>query len=159
MIELQNVDRFTCIFQGMSEADVVRIMKHPRAMFETDGDLVEFGEGHPHPRSYGSFPRILGKYVREDSVLTLETAIHKMTQMPARWLGQTDRGELREGLLADVVVFDADQIVDRATYTQPHRYSEGVEHVIINGEIVLKTSELMQILPGRFLQRKRLPPQ
>ncbi len=122
-------------------------------MFETDGDLVSPGVGFPHPRSYGSFPRILGLYVREGGVLDLETAIHKMTAQPATWYGQLERGRLEAGLMADITVFDAATIADQASYTDPHHYPIGVTHVMINGELVLRDGQMTGRLPGQFLSR------
>lgn len=151
LIELQLDGQFIGIFHGMDESDIARIMRHPTAMFETDGDLVQPGVGFPHPRTYGSFPRILGRYVREQGVLTLEEAIHKMTGLPAEWWGQTDRGQLTEGLIADVTIFDAASITDVSTYTDPHHYSTGVEYVVVGGEVVLDAGEMTDALPGEFL--------
>ncbi|HMV83673.1 MAG TPA: amidohydrolase family protein [Blastocatellia bacterium] len=119
LIELQLKDGFIGIFHAMDEADVVRLLRHPWAMIETDGDLVAWGEGFPHPLSYGSFPRVLARYVREQKVLTLEEAIRRMTsllaqQMRLRERGQ-ERGMLGEGMFADVIVFDAEKIQAHAT--------------------------------------------
>jgi N-acyl-D-aspartate/D-glutamate deacylase len=155
LIELQVEGGFIGIFFGMDEADVVRFMRHPGAMFETDGDLVEPGVGHPHPRSYGSFPRVLARYVRDGGVLTLEEAVHRMSALPADWLAQSDRGTLAPGMAADVVVFDLAAIQDRAGYTDPHQYSEGVIHVLVNGSFVLRDGSMTGADPGRFLTRAR----
>jgi N-acyl-D-aspartate/D-glutamate deacylase len=155
MIELQLEGGFIGIFEGMAEEDVIRIMRHPTAMFETDGDLVEPGVGFPHPRSYGSFPRVLAKYVRDEGVLTLEEAVRKMTALPAVWMGQSERGLLREGAIADVVVFDFGTIQDQAAYTDPHHYSTGVLHVFVGGVAVLENGEMTGQRPGRFLERLR----
>ena len=118
-IELQLVGGFSAIYHFMDEADVVRIMQHPQAMFETDGDPVGYGLGFPHPRSYGTFPRILGRYVREMGVLTLEEAIRKMTSMSADEIGQSERGRIADGMWADITIFDADRIMDQADYVDP----------------------------------------
>lgn len=158
LIALQLRGGFIGIFHAMDEADVERVMQHPLAMFETDGDLIERGRGFPHPRSIGSFPRILGRYVRERRVLTLEQAIRKMTRQTADWWGQHDRGRLEPGAWADVVVFDADRIADRATYTEPHHDPIGVRDVIINGQFVLDGGQLTEALPGRFLERSQAAP-
>ena len=155
LIELQLNGRFIGNFYGMDEADVIRIMQHPTSMFETDGDLVQPGVGFPHPRTYGSYPRILGRYVRELGVLTLEEAVRKMTSAPAEWLGQSDRGRLGVGMVADITVFDADRITDRSQYTDPHHYSEGVVHVWVGGTAVLRVEEMTGARPGRFLERGR----
>ncbi len=151
-IELQLKGGFSAIYHIMDEADVVRIMQHPLAMIETDGDNVGFGVGFPHPRSYGAFPRVLSRYVREMQVITLEEAVKKMTSMPARWLGRTDRGVIAEGMLADVAVFDPDVIGDRATYTDPHRYSVGIEELLVNGVPVIRKGALTGEKPGRWLR-------
>jgi N-acyl-D-amino-acid deacylase len=135
---LQLAGGFLAIFHSMDEGDVERMMRHPYAMIETDGDLVGFGVGHPHPRSYGAFPRVLARYVRERKVLSLEEAIRRMTSMPARQFGQWERGLVREGMLADLTVFDAARVQDHATYSEPHRYPTGIVHVVVNGEPVLR---------------------
>ncbi len=155
LIELQLEGGFIGVFEGMSEEDVIRIMQHPTAMFETDGDLVMPGVGYPHPRSYGSFPRLLGNYVREEGVLTLEAAVRKMTSMPAAWIGDAERGSVAPGMIADIVVFDPDRIRDRAEYTDPHHYSEGVVHVLVDGEMVLQDEAMTGAHPGQFLNRSR----
>ena len=155
VIELQAEGGFIGVFEGMSEEDVVRIMRHPTAMFETDGDLVQPGVGFPHPRSYGSFPRILAKYVREDGVMTLEEAIYKMTALPARWLGTTERGTLEVGMIADVTVFHPDEVQDHARYTDPHHYSTGIEYVLVNGVLILEQGHMTGARPGTFLERSR----
>ena len=155
LIDLQLEGGFIGIFYGMSEDDVRRIMRHPGAMFETDGDLVIPGEGHPHPRSYGSFPRVLGHYVREEGVLTLEDAVHRMTGLPSEWMGQTDRGVLSPGKLADIVVFDPETVEDRSRYTDPHHHPVGIVHVVVNGEPVLLDGVMTGARPGRFLARGR----
>jgi len=145
------------LFQ-LDEADVRRALAHPRVMIGSDGSALapygELGRGKPHPRSYGTFPRVLGEYVREQRVLTLEQAVHKMTGLPARRLGLRDRGVLRVGAVADLVVFDPRRVADRATYADPHRYPVGVEHVLVNGRLVIRDGEHTGSLPGRLL---RLP--
>jgi len=152
VIELQKQGGFSAIYHSIDEADVQRILRHPWAMFETDGDPVEIGVGFPHPRSYGTFPRILARYVRELGVLTLEEAIKKMTSMPAEQLGQAERGTIREGQYADLTVFDATRVQDRASYTDPHRYSVGIRHVIVNGTPVIRDGALTGERPGRWLK-------
>lgn len=153
LIELQLKGGFIGIFHAMDEADVERVMRHPRSMFETDGDLIEIGKGYPHPRSLGSFPRVLGYYVRERQVLTLEQAVHKMTAQAADWWGQTDRGRLTVGARADVVVFDPERVADRAAYTDPHHFPDGIRDVVVNGQFVIDRGVLTAALPGRFLER------
>ena len=158
VIDLQLAGGFSAIYHAMDEADVIRIMQHPLAMIETDGDNVGFGDGFPHPRSYGAFARVLGRYVRDLEVLTLEEAVRKMTSMPAEWLGQRDRGRIAVGMLADVAVFDPDVIEDRATYADPHRYSVGIEHLLVNGVPVILGGALTGEKPGRWIQGSRGAP-
>jgi N-acyl-D-amino-acid deacylase len=129
--------------------DVDRVMQHPLTSIASDGGVLEFGSGHPHPRSYGCYPRVLAHYVRERKLLELEQAIHKMTQLPARRLGWTDRGVLRPGAWADVVVFDPQTISDRATFLDPHQHSVGVDHVLVSGQFVLRSGKMTGTLPGK----------
>ena len=151
-IELQLAGGFSAIYHFMDETDVTRIMQHPFAMFETDGDPVGYGIGFPHPRSYGTFPRILGRYVRELNVLTLEEAIRKMTSLSADEIGQYERGRVAEGMFADITIFDADRIADRADYVDPHRYSVGIHHVIVNGVPVIHEGSVTGAKPGIVLK-------
>lgn len=151
-IELQLKGGFTAIYHMMDERDVIAIMKHPLAMFETDGDPIGYGRGFPHPRSYGAFPRVLARYVREQQVLTLEDAIRRMTSLSAAQIGQGDLGLIQEGRRADIVVFDAERIADLATYQDPHRFSVGMVHILVNGQVVLRDGSLTGARPGRVLK-------
>ena len=135
------------------EDDIKTLMKSRFTMVGTDGWSVPMGSGKPHPRFYGTYPRILGKYVREEKTLTLEQAIRKMTSFPAQTIGLLDRGLIREGMWADLVIFDPDTIIDRATYTDPHQYPDGIHYVIINGEIVVKDKQHTTVKPGKILRR------
>lgn len=150
--------RASMILFQLDERDLRQALAHPRVMIGSDGSALaahgELGEGRPHPRSYGTFPRVLGEYVREQRTLSLPEAVHKMTGLPARRLGLRDRGVVRAGACADLVVFDPKRVVDRATYEDPHRYPEGIEHVLVNGRFVIKNGEHTGSLPGRVL---RLP--
>ena len=159
VIELQLQGGFSAIFHAMDEQDVIRIMQHPRAMIETDGDPVSYGDGYPHPRSYGAFPRVLARYVRELGVLTLEEAIRKMTSMPADQYNQKERGRIVEGAFADIVIFNADTVQDQATYTDPHRYPVGIEHVLINGKFVIRSGALTGERPGVWIRGPARPDQ
>jgi len=150
-IELQMAGGFSAIYHVMDEADVQRIMRHPLATFQTDGDPVGLGEGFPHPRSYGAFPRVLARYVRELGVLTLEEAIHRMTGLSMDRLGQTERGSIAKGMIADLVVFDPETIQDNADYVQPHQFSTGIETMIINGTLVIDGMALTGEKPGSVL--------
>jgi N-acyl-D-aspartate/D-glutamate deacylase len=118
----------------------------------SDGDLVNPGEGFPHPRSYGAFARVLAHYVRASGALSLEQAVHKMSWMNARALNLHKRGVIGEGWFADLVLFDAGLVEDRATYQDPHRYATGIDYVIINGKLVLDQGELTGERPGRVLK-------
>lgn len=133
----------------MDDAVVSRIMAHPAGCFGSDGLLG----GEPHPRAYGSFPRILGKYVRQDGTLTLVDAIRKATSQPARILGLHDRGIIREGLKADLVIFNPDSVIDKATYEQSRQHPEGINYVIVNGNTVVAGNEERHIPAGKVLRR------
>jgi N-acyl-D-amino-acid deacylase len=143
----------SAIYHVLVDEDVERIMQHPQTMIASDGRLTQPGEGHPHPRWYGTFPRVLGTYVREKGTLSLEQAVHKMSGMPAARLGLHDRGGVREGLRADLVVFDPETVADRATFTDPHRYPAGIEQVIVGGVPVVENGEFTGARPGRIVRR------
>jgi len=113
----------------------------------------KLSEGIPHPRNYGSFPRFLGKYVREDNLLPLPLAIKKMTSMPAQKLGLTKRGTLKKGNYADIVIFDKTTVIDKATYTDPEQYPKGIEYVLVNGKVVIDRGTHTGELPGKVLHR------
>lgn len=133
------------------EEDVITVLKHPAQTVCTDGVIG----GKPHPRLYGTYPRILGYFVREKGVLRLEEAVRKMTGAPAQRLGLRDRGLLREGFWADLVVFDPNTVADRATYENPHQYPVGIEHVLINGVAVVRDGAPTGNRPGAVLRRGR----
>jgi N-acyl-D-amino-acid deacylase len=126
-------------------------MRSPYTMIASDGDIPVFGQASPHPRSYGTFARVLGVYVREKHVLTLEDAVRRMSGYPAGRLKIWDRGSLRPGMKADVVVFDPAKIADRSEYDKPHQYSVGVRNVVVNGKLVMRNSEVTPERPGRVL--------
>jgi dihydroorotase/N-acyl-D-amino-acid deacylase len=152
IIELQEKGGCQAIYHAMHEDDVVRILRYPRTMIAADGGIVVPGVGHPHPRNYGSFARVLGRYVREQQVIPLHTAIHKMTRMPADRIGLEERGRIEPGAVADLVVFDPDTIIDRASFTDPHQYAEGVRHVFVAGQAVLLDGQMTGARPGRVLR-------
>jgi len=141
----------SAIFHAIEENDLQRILRHPATMIGSDGEIPVFGVASPHPRSYGTFVRVLGRYVRELHVITLEDAVHKMSAFPAARLGLGDRGLLREGLKADIAVFDPDTVRDLATFEQPHQYAEGVALVVVNGQIVFEGGKMTAARPGRVL--------
>jgi N-acyl-D-amino-acid deacylase len=142
---------------GMTEEDVETVMKHPLVMIGSDGsslaDYGELGEGKPHPRNYGTFPRVLGKYSRQRGVLPLEEALRKMTSMPATRLGLWDRGVLRVGAWADITVFDPDTVEDVSDFQDPHKYARGIPYVIVNGALVVNEGAHTKVTPGRVLRR------
>jgi N-acyl-D-amino-acid deacylase len=141
---------------GMSEENTTRFLTHPLGMVCSDGSALAtegpLSRGAPHPRSFGTFPRVLGHYVRDLGAMSLEAAIHKMTGIPAARLRLTGRGHLVPGSFADVVVFDPATVSDRATFQQPHQYPTGIPHVMVNGRWVLLHGERTEALPGRVLR-------
>jgi N-acyl-D-amino-acid deacylase len=134
-------------FYGLEE-HIIKILKRPEHNLCTDG----MPSDNPHPRLYGSFPRVLGKYVREEKALTLEEAIYKMTKKPAETLKIRDRGEIKEGYFADIVIFNLEKIADKGTYVEPKQYPVGIDYVIINGNIVINNGEYNEILAGSILR-------
>jgi dihydroorotase/N-acyl-D-amino-acid deacylase len=144
------------VFHVIDEGDVRRIMAHPMTMIGSDGRLSRPGDGVPHPRNYGTFPRVLGEYVRVQHVLTLEQAVHKMTGMSAARLGLRNRGCIRAGCVADITVFDPATIADKGTFTEPHQYPVGIDWVIVNGTPVVADGKFTDARPGRVL--KHVPP-
>jgi dihydroorotase/N-acyl-D-amino-acid deacylase len=140
------------IFHAMAEEDVEKILKHPATMIASDGEVPIFGKSSPHPRSYGTFVRVLGRYVRERKALGLEEAIRKMTSLPAARVGLADRGILRPGMKADLVVFDPATVADTATFANPHQYAVGVFHVMVNGVLVVEDGKVTGARPGRVLR-------
>lgn len=142
------------IIFAMSEEDVRRVMRHPAVAIASDGwTLSPSAGGKPHPRSYGTFARVLGRYVREDGVLGLEEAVRKMTSLPAQRLRRHDLGLIRPGCAADLVVFDPERIADLATFCDPHRYCTGVAYVIVNGQVVIENEVDTGAAAGRVLKR------
>lgn len=141
----------TAVYHAIGPDDVDRIMRHPATAIGSDGPVGVFGEGAPHPRQYGTFARVLGLYVRERGVITLEDAIRKMSSQSAVRLGIRDRGLLAEGFYADIAVFDADEIADRATFENPHQYAVGMKFVLVNGELVVADGRHTGSRPGRIL--------
>jgi len=142
------------IFHVIDEGDVKRIMAHPMTMIASDGRLNRLGDAVPHPRAYGTFPRVLGKYVREDKVLTLENAVNKITGMPAARLGLSDHGCLRVGCSANVTVFSAEKVRDVGSFEDPHHYPEGIPYVIVNGQPVVDDNAFTTARPGQVLKRQ-----
>ncbi len=143
---------------GRSEDDLRAALRHPRLMIGSDGLGLDpdgpSGRGQPHPRSYGCYPRLLGQYVREERVLSLEEAVAKSTSAVAARFGLRDRGQVAAGMIADLVVFDPEGIADRATYTAPQQSAAGVHAVLVSGQVVLRDGRQAHTLPGAVLRRR-----
>ncbi len=150
-IGIQKKGGCSAIYHSMAEADLERILRSPYTMVASDGGIPVFGRAVPHPRNYGAFARVLGRYVRERKAITLESAVHKMSGFPAARLRLMDRGLLAVGMKADVAVFDASAVADRAEFGKPHQYAEGMRHVVVNGSVVLREGKMTGELPGRVL--------
>lgn len=148
------INRTQMVYFSMNEDDLKRIMQYPFNMIASDAGIARYGSGMPHPRAYGTNARVLGKYVREQNVIRLEEAIRRMTSLPAQKFKLRDRGLLREGMAADIVVFDERAVGDAATFTNPHAYSTGFKYVLVNGEIVVDSGKHTGVRSGQVLRRK-----
>ena len=142
----------SAVFHAISEQDVINIMKHPLAAIGSDGPISIFNQGAPHPRTYGTFARVLGKYVRDDQIISLEEAIRKMTSLTATTLNIRNRGLLKKGFYADITIFNSNTIIDHATFDNPHQYATGVHYVLVNGEIVVSEGVHTGRRPGKVLR-------
>ena len=152
VIEAQLKGGASCVFFAMDKEDVENIMKHPQTMIASDGRLVRPGDGHPHPRWYGTFPRVLGHYVRKKNTLSLSEAIYKMTLLPAKTIGLKNRGVLKEGMKADITIFNSKTVIDKATFKKPHQYPDGIFYVIVNGKLAIDDENFMGIKAGEVLR-------
>ncbi len=141
----------TAVYHAIDSADIDRIMRHPATAIGSDGPVGVFGEGAPHPRQYGTFARVLGHYVRERGVLTLEDAVKKMSSQTAQRLSIRDRGLLVQGYYADIAIFDAQEISDKATFENPHQYAVGMKYVLVNGQLVVANGQHTGRRPGRII--------
>ena len=141
------------IYHCLNEDDVKRIMAHPQVMHASDGSTIEFGNAQPHPRNYGTYPRVLGRYVREKGIITMFEAIRKMTTLPASVLGLKNRGKIEKDHWADIVIFDPEKIVDNATWEKPHQYPSGISWVIVNGSISINDGISSKKLNGKILKK------
>jgi N-acyl-D-amino-acid deacylase len=148
---LASEGRVGMVYHTMSEDDVEYIMQQPFCMVASDAGVIEMGRGVPHPRGYGNNVRVLGKYVREKKLLGLEDAIRKMTSLPAQTFGFRDRGLIREGFAADLVIFDAQKVVDQATFKNPHQYAAGIHYVLVNGKMVVSEGKHTGARSGKIL--------
>ena len=139
------------VFHGMGDEDVKRIMQYPFNMFASDASIRVYNQGAPHPRGYGTNARVLGKYVREEKVISLEEAVRRMTSLPAQKFGLQNRGLLREGYAADIVIFDEKEVADFSTYEKPHAYSKGFQYLLVNGEVVINEGKHTGLRTGQTL--------
>jgi len=148
--------RVSVIGFAMDENNLKKVLASPLVMIGSDGTAVapygKLGKGKPHPRHYGTFPRVLGKYVRDEKVLDIVTAVRKMTSMAAEKLGLDQRGYLKENYYADIVVFNPETVIDNATFTDPHQYPTGIEHVIVNGKVTVENGEHTDTFAGKVLR-------
>lgn len=153
---IEEENRVDMVGFAMSEENTARILAHPLCMAASDAStLATYGplhRGNPHPRGYGTFPRLLGKYAREDKVMSLAEAVRKITSLPARRFSLWDRGQIAANYFADLVVFNPETVIDNATFDKPHQYPEGIEFVIVNGEVVIEHGENPGRLPGMIIR-------
>ena len=153
---IEDGSRIGTVYFSQSEDVVRKVVALPWVSFNSDAASLAsegvFLNSNPHPRAYGSFARVLAKYVREENLISLEEAIRKLAALPAQTMRIDNRGELKEGFYADVVVFDPETIQDRATFVEPHQYATGMLHVFVNGEQVLKDGEHTGLTPGRVVR-------
>lgn len=153
---LEEEGQVSIVCFAMSEDNLKRILKHPLTSLCTDGELAStsgvLAKGKPHPRYYGSFPRAIAEYVRKEQVLPLEQMVRKMTSFPAEKFGLVRRGKIKEGYFADLVLFDFNRIQDKATWSSPHQYPDGLLYVIVNGQVVVDRGETTGLLPGKILK-------
>ena len=151
LIEKSGMKRIQMVYHTMSEEDVETILRYPNTMIASDAGVSRFNSGMPHPRAYGTNSRVLGRYVREKQIISLEDAIRRMTSLPAQRFRLADRGLLKEGYAADVVVFDEKTVGDAATYEAPHAYATGFSFVLVNGVMVIENGKHTQKRPGQIL--------
>lgn len=149
-----NIQGASMVYHYMGKDDVDAIYRYPNTAVASDGTINDFGRGHPHPRSYGTNAKVLAEFVRERHVLTLEDAIRRMTSLPARSFAFHDRGIIRPGFVADLVLFDPETVTDKATFADPHQYSDGFDYVIVNGIVAVADGEITDERAGQFVARK-----
>jgi N-acyl-D-amino-acid deacylase len=140
----------------MSEENIKKVLSHPLVMIGSDGNAVspagKLSEGKPHPRYYGTFPRVLGKYVREEKLFSLAEGVKKMTSMPAEKLGLRGRGIIKKNYYADLVIFNPDEIIDKATFVNPHQLAVGIEYVIVNGKVAIENGKHTRSMSGKVIR-------
>ena len=154
VLELMEKGGVSVVTKAMSEEDVANIMRYRNTAIASDGGVREFGVGRPHPRSYGTNARVFNEYVRLRKILTLEDAIRKMTSLPAQIFAFKDRGLVREGFAADLVVFDPEAVRDNASFENPHQYSSGFDYVVVNGKVAVETGKLTAERGGQVILRQ-----
>ncbi len=155
ILDLEAQGGASAIFHGMNEDDLQAFLKHPLTLIASDGGPRRLGEDVPHPRSYGNNARVLGRYVRDLKLLTLEEAVRRMTSLPAQTFRLKDRGELKPGAFADIVIFDPEKVNDPSTFSAPHHYAEGFSDVIVNGGVVIRDGQLTEVRSGGPLRITR----
>ena len=151
-LEMLDAGGAQMVYHSMGEDDVERIMRYPNTAFASDSGIREFGMGKPHPRGYGTNARVFALYVREKRVLTVEDAVRRMTSLPARTFGLKDRGLVKSGMAADLVLFDPAKVQDKATFADPHRYSEGFDVVIVNGKVAIESGKPTDAKSGKVVR-------
>lgn len=154
ILDLEAQGGASAIFHGMNEDDLQAFLKHPLTMIASDGGPRRLGEDVPHPRSYGNNARVLGRYVRELKLLSLEEAVRRMTSLPAQTFRLKDRGQLKAGAFADIVIFDPAKVTDPSTFNDPHHHAEGFSDVIVNGGVVIRDGKLTEVRSGGPLRLK-----
>jgi len=151
VIDIMMAGGASAVFHGMSEEDIKRIMQYPFNMFASDATIRVLNAGMPHPRGYGTNARVLSKYVREEKVISLEEAIRRMTSLPAQKFQLKDRGLLKEGMAADIVIFDENEVKDVSTFDKPHAYSKGFHFVIVNGVLTVNYEKHLGVRAGKAI--------
>ena len=158
IFEMMNAGGAAMNYRLMGEADIERIMRYPYTAVASDGGVTQMGSGNPHPRSYGTNARVLSEYVRARGVLTLPDAIRRMTSLPAQTFRLRDRGLVREGMAADLVIFDPARVEDKATFAKPHQYSQGFDFVLVNGKIAVDEGQMTNTRGGSVVRARPDPP-
>lgn len=153
ILDIETQSGASAVYHGMNEEDLIRFMKHPLTMVASDGNPRKLGEDMPHPRSYGNNARVLARYVRDQKILTIEEAVRKMTSLPAETFQLQDRGVVRAGAFADLVIFDPDAVNDPSDFPDPHHYAKGFRHVIVKGGVVIRDGKLTEVRSGGPLRK------
>jgi N-acyl-D-amino-acid deacylase len=152
ILEIMDKGGAQMVYHSMGDEDVERIMRYPNTAFASDGGIREFGVGKPHPRSYGTNARVFAQFVLEKNVLTVEDAVRRMTSLPARTFGLRDRGLIKPDMAADLVLFDPAKVQDKATFADPHQYSEGFDIVIVNGKVAVEGGKPTDVRAGKVVR-------